>query len=115
MSTLERYVEWLERLEIPESDRLLIAANQLTLLEALGRLPNPITNIAIQQLQALQNTFRYETTRLAELGIKPVVAAFTIGPPLRWTIKDKPGLWSTASIIDQFNLRPRLGPSVYEL
>jgi len=88
----ERYLDWLERTELPISATTSIRGLQDYLEEELF---TPTE----RQLNALWDAvgFKYET--LAPIGIRPVLVTFPWGEELRFGVKGRPGLWGLESVM----------------
>lgn len=83
----ERYLEWLERLEIPVEDTVSIGAFQSYLEDILGFIPTDA------QLDALWGGTEYRYEVLAPSGIRPMIITYPWGKDTRYFIEDFPGLW----------------------
>lgn len=90
--TEERYLEWLERLEIPVEATVSIEALQAHLKDTLSFIPTP------DQLNALWGGTSYEYDVLAPMGIRAVYVTYPWGNEIRFGVKGKPGLWGFESV-----------------
>lgn len=85
ISDIERYTEWLERLDIPIEDMVTIGLFEKYLAEELG-----ITQD--KQIGALRTAWDVEQ-RLSELGVKAVSIDYPWGEETRFGIKGWRGLF----------------------
>jgi len=83
----ERYLEWLERLEIPIEDTVSIEAFQKYLRDILGFTPTSA------QLDALWSVTEYQYEILAPSEIRPIAITYPWGKEVRYIIAGFPGLW----------------------
>ena len=88
----ERYLEWLERLEIPIEDTVSIEAFQNYLKEVLG------ITLTDAQRDALWEATGYEYEILAPLGVRAIYITYPWGKQLRFVIAKMPGLWGWSSV-----------------
>ena len=86
----ERYIEWLERLEIPIEDSATITALQ-EYLESL-MVPTP------EQIAALWGAAEFKYDVLAAEGIRPLYITYPWGKELRFGVAGRPGLWGYESV-----------------
>lgn len=86
----ERYIEWLERLEIPIEDSATITALQAYLEQEM--IPTP------EQIAALWGATEFKYDVLAADGIRPIYITYPWGKELRFGVKGRPGLWGYVSV-----------------
>jgi len=91
--TEERYLEWLERLEVPIEDTVSIEALQEYLKDMLGFYPTS------GQLDALWGGTTFEQDILAPIGIRAVYVIYPWGSEIRFGVKGRPGLWGWESVL----------------
>ena len=87
----ERYIEWLERLEIPIEESATIEALQVYLEQEM--VPSP------EQIAALFSATEFKYEVLAAEGIRPVYITYPWGKELRFGVKGHPGLWGYESVL----------------
>lgn len=87
----ERYIEWLERLEIPIEDSATITALQEYLKQEM--IPTP------EQIAALWGAAEFKYEILGAEGIRPLYITYPWGKELRFGVKGRPGLWGYESVI----------------
>jgi len=87
----ERYIEWLERLEIPIEETATIEALQQTLENLM--VPTP------EQIAALYGAAEFKYSVLAAEGMRPVYITYPWGKELRFGVKGRPGLWGYESVL----------------
>lgn len=82
---MERYTEWLERLDIPVEDAVTIGRFEKYLAEELGITDEP-------RVTALESAWDIER-RLTELGVRAISITYPWGEETRFGISGYPGLW----------------------
>ena len=81
----ERYIEWLERLELPVSELIDIEHFQKYLSEQL--------ELSDTQIDALTDAYDFERESLFPYGITPISITYPWGEETRYVIKGYSGLW----------------------
>jgi len=100
---MERYLEWLERMEVPIEATATIERFQEWLAGQIEVPPEEWRPGAPQDVfQAV--IVRYE--QLAPLGVRPVRVKFPWGWQLRWGVKGYPGLWGWRRMMELTGWRP---------
>ena len=97
MSNEERYLEWLERLEIPIEE----TATQQRLIDYLV---NEL-NYSDDQIDALVGTVDFRDIELESVGIHPFTIVFEWGKAIRYGISGLPGSWGFTRMMEIFDRR----------
>jgi len=91
MPTEERYIEWLERMDLDIEDSTSIEALQDVLAKEMTVTPG--------RLDALWSAIQTSYEELAPQGIHAVLVHYSWGDDLRFGVKGHPGLWGWSSVL----------------
>ena len=97
-SRIERYLEWLEREQIPDTAMVTLQSLKEYLEDQLMKAGRKAFPFSEKQVQALYRAAHFETKTLVELGIRAVYQPRYLYHPVRYLIKGQPGLWGFAKV-----------------
>jgi len=100
---MERYFEWLERMEVPLEATTDIETFQEWLATQIEVPPEEWRPGALQDVWTAVQA-KYET--LAPRGVRPIRVEYPWGWQLRWAIKGYPGLWGYRRMMEITGWRP---------
>ena len=92
MSDEEKYMEWLERLEVPIEETVSINRFQ----DYLNNLINPTEAM----LDALWGALEQKYEELAPEGVRALTIEYPWGSQVRYVIEGHPGLWGYAGMME---------------
>jgi hypothetical protein len=93
---LERYMEWLERMEIPIEEYETVERFQDYLLDEFG--------ITGKRAEALTEAMTFCTEELLPEGVRPFTIEFPWGEQIRYAVKGHPGAWGWRRMLELVGL-----------
>ena len=93
----ERYVEWLERLDIP--------VDETTRIEKFQEYLRREFDFQESQIEALTEALRVVWDELAPRGVRPIWVHYPWGRDLRFVIAGERGLFGWRTIKERFGIR----------
>lgn len=105
MSDEEKYMEWLERLEVPIEETVSIGRFQ-DYLNSLISPPKGMTEITENMLDALWSGVEQKYEKLAPEGVRALTIEYPWGSQVRYIIEGHPGLWGYVGMIEVMGEEP---------